>query len=67
MLQDWLGDDKAKRLRREIHFPSGRFGEAIELAQAVLFLASDESSFVNGQDFIVDGGMTKARSAVSKV
>jgi NAD(P)-dependent dehydrogenase (short-subunit alcohol dehydrogenase family) len=38
-----------KRLRREIHFPSGRFGEAIEQAQAVLFLASDEASFINGQ------------------
>jgi len=60
LLQDWLGDDAAKRLRREIHFPSGRFGEAIEQAQAVLFLASDESSFVNGTDFVVDGGMTKA-------
>lgn len=60
LLQDWLGDDKPKRMRREIHFPSGRFGEAIEQAQAVLFLASDESSFINGQDFVVDGGMTKA-------
>lgn len=77
LLQDWLGDDKPKRLRREIHFPSGRFGEAIEQANAVLFLASDESSFINGQvrafgievqiyiltfsqDFVVDGGMTKA-------
>ena len=48
LLQDWLGDDKVKRHRREIHLPSGRFGEAIEQAQAVLFLASDESSFVNG-------------------
>ncbi|KAH8886387.1 NAD(P)-binding protein [Thozetella sp. PMI_491] len=60
LLQDWLGDDKAKRARREIHFPTGRFGEAVEQAQAVLFLASDESSFVNGHDFVVDGGMTKA-------
>ncbi|KAF2636419.1 NAD(P)-binding protein [Massarina eburnea CBS 473.64] len=59
LLQDWLGDDKAKRYRREVHFPSGRFGEAIEQAKAVLFLASDESSFVNGTDFVVDGGMTK--------
>jgi NAD(P)-dependent dehydrogenase (short-subunit alcohol dehydrogenase family) len=58
LLQDWLGDDQPKRLRREIHFPSGRFGEAIEQAQAVL--ASDEASFVNGSDFVVDGGMTKA-------
>lgn len=59
LLQDWLGDDAEKRKRREIHFPGGRFGEAIEQANAVVFLASDEASFVNGQDFIVDGGMTK--------
>ena len=61
LLQNWLGDDAAKRHRREIHFPTGRFGEAIEQAQAVLFLASDESSFVNGTDFVVDGGMTRVR------
>ncbi|KAH9883990.1 hypothetical protein F4778DRAFT_578042 [Xylariomycetidae sp. FL2044] len=60
LLQDWLGDDVPKRMRREIHFPAGRFGEAIEQAQAVLFLASDEASFVNGHDMVVDGGMTKA-------
>jgi NAD(P)-dependent dehydrogenase (short-subunit alcohol dehydrogenase family) len=61
LLQDWLGDDAAKRHRREIHFPTGRFGEAVEQAQAVVFLASDESSFVNATEFVVDGGMTKAR------
>lgn len=60
LLQDWLGDDAHKRHRREVHFPSGRFGEAIEQANAVVFLASDESSFVNAADFVVDGGMTKA-------
>lgn len=60
LLQDWLGDDVPKRLRREIHFPAGRFGEAVEQAQAVLFLASDEASFVNGHEMVVDGGMTKA-------
>lgn len=60
LLQDWLGDDIPKRMRREVHFPTGRFGEAIEQAQAVLFLASDEASFVNGHDMVVDGGMTKA-------
>lgn len=60
LLQDWLGDDIPKRQRREVHFPTGRFGEAVEQAQAVVFLASDESSFVNGHDFVVDGGMTKA-------
>lgn len=60
MLQDFLGDDKDKRFRREVHFPTGRFGEAIEQAQAVVFLASDESSFLNASDFVVDGGLTKA-------
>jgi len=60
LLQDWLGDDVQKRYRREVHFPMGRFGEAIEQANAVVFLASDESSFVNAADFVVDGGMTKA-------
>ena len=59
LLQDWLGDDKEKRQRREVHFPGGRFGEAVEQAQAVLWLASEESGFVNGTDFVVDGGMTK--------
>jgi len=63
LLQDWLGDDAAKRHRREVHFPSGRFGEAIEQANAVLFLASDESSFVNGTDFVVDGAMSRVRIA----
>ncbi|CVL02567.1 probable oxidoreductase, short-chain dehydrogenase/reductase family [Fusarium mangiferae] len=58
--QEFLGDDKAKRFRREVHFPTGRFGEAIEQAQAAVFLASDESSFVNAHDFVVDGGLTKA-------
>lgn len=62
LLQNWLGNDAAKRHRREIHFPTGRFGEAIEQAHAVLFLASDESSFVNGTDFVVDGGMSRVRS-----
>lgn len=60
LLQDFLGDDLQKRFRREVHFPMGRFGEAIEQAHAVVFLASDESSFVNAADFMVDGGMTKA-------
>ncbi|EXJ80227.1 glucose 1-dehydrogenase [Capronia coronata CBS 617.96] len=60
LLQDWLGDDQHKRHRREVHFPSGRFGEAIEQAHAVVFLASDESSFVNATEFLVDGGLSRA-------
>lgn len=44
--------------RRMIHLPMGRFGEAIEQARAVLFLASDESSYITGQDFLVDGGLS---------
>lgn len=60
LLQDWLGGDKAKRHRREVHFPAGRFGEAIEQARAVVWLASEDSGFYNGQEMVVDGGMTKA-------
>jgi NAD(P)-dependent dehydrogenase (short-subunit alcohol dehydrogenase family) len=59
LLQDFL-DTKEKAQRRTVHFPSGRFGEAIEQAKAAVFLASDDSSFVNGQDFLVDGGLTKS-------
>jgi NAD(P)-dependent dehydrogenase (short-subunit alcohol dehydrogenase family) len=53
-------DTEQKKQRRLVHIPMGRFGTAREIAQAALFLASDESSFVTGSDFLVDGGITAA-------
>ena len=53
-------DTEEKRQRRLVHVPMGRFGEAAEIAQACVFLASDESSFVTGTSFLVDGGITAA-------
>ncbi len=51
---------EAKKQRRLVHIPMGRFGEAKEMAQAALFLASDESSYTTGSEFLVDGGITAA-------
>ena len=53
-------DTEEKQQRRLVHIPIGRFGEAAEIAEAALFLASDESSFITGTDFVVDGGITAA-------
>jgi NAD(P)-dependent dehydrogenase (short-subunit alcohol dehydrogenase family) len=53
-------DTEAKHQRRLVHIPMGRFGQAAEIAQAALYLASDESSFVTGTAFTVDGGITAA-------
>lgn len=59
LLAKFLSDD-ARRQRRLVHIPMGRFGEAIEIANGALFLASDESSFMTGQSLLIDGGITAA-------
>ena len=53
-------DTEEKKQRRLVHIPMGRFGEAREMAQAALYLASEESSYVTGTEFVVDGGITSA-------
>merc|ERR1712125_131977 len=53
-------DTEAKKHKRLVHIPMGRFGEASEMANAALFLASDESSYMTGQELIVDGGLCAA-------
>jgi NAD(P)-dependent dehydrogenase (short-subunit alcohol dehydrogenase family) len=52
--------DPARRNRRLVHIPMGRFARAEEMANAALFLASDESSFVTATSFLVDGGISGA-------
>jgi NAD(P)-dependent dehydrogenase (short-subunit alcohol dehydrogenase family) len=59
LLAKFLSDD-ARRQRRLVHIPMGRFGEATEMIQGAVFLASDESSFMTGQSLIIDGGITAA-------
>jgi len=59
LLQSLLADP-ARRARRMVHLPMGRLAEAEEIAAAALYLASDESSYVNGTTFLVDGGTTGA-------
>jgi NAD(P)-dependent dehydrogenase (short-subunit alcohol dehydrogenase family) len=59
LLQELLSDP-TRRARRMVHIPTGRLAQAKEIAQAALFLASDESSYVNGATFTVDGGITAA-------
>ncbi|MEK6273776.1 MAG: glucose 1-dehydrogenase [Actinomycetota bacterium] len=55
-----FGDDPAAYERRRIHLPMGRLAKPREIVNAALFLASDESSYVNGATFLVDGGLTAA-------
>jgi NAD(P)-dependent dehydrogenase (short-subunit alcohol dehydrogenase family) len=55
-----FGGDPAAFARRQVHWPTGRLAKPREIVNAALFLASDESSFVNGAAFVVDGGITAA-------
>ena len=60
LLQELFAKDPVAAARRLVHVPAGRFAEVREIATAVLFLASDESSYVNATSFMVDGGITQA-------
>ena len=59
LLMKYLNTEEKKQ-RRLVHIPMGRFGQAKEIAKAALYLASDDSSFVTGTEFLVDGGITAA-------
>jgi NAD(P)-dependent dehydrogenase (short-subunit alcohol dehydrogenase family) len=60
LLQELFASDPAKAARRLVHLPVGRFAEASEIASAALFLASDDSTYVNATAFLVDGGISGA-------
>ena len=57
MLRELYANNPDEAARRMVHVPMGRFAEAVELANAVLFLASDESSYITASTFLVDGGL----------
>ena len=60
LLRELFASDPERAARRMVHIPMGRFAQAEEIANAVLFLASDESSFVTASTFLVDGGISGA-------
>jgi NAD(P)-dependent dehydrogenase (short-subunit alcohol dehydrogenase family) len=60
LLQELYAADPAQAARRLVHLPMGRFAEPREIAQAALFLASDDSSYVTASTFLVDGGLSSA-------
>jgi NAD(P)-dependent dehydrogenase (short-subunit alcohol dehydrogenase family) len=60
LLQELFAKDPERAARRLVHVPMGRFAEADEIAAAVAFLASDDSSFITASTFLVDGGISGA-------
>jgi len=60
LLRELFAKDPARAARRLVHIPFGRFAEASEIAAAVAFLASDDSSFITASNFLVDGGLSGA-------
>ncbi|AEW97560.1 MULTISPECIES: 3-oxoacyl-ACP reductase [Streptomycetaceae] len=60
LLRELFAKDPERAARRLVHIPLGRFAEASEIAAAVAFLASDDSSFITGSEFLVDGGISGA-------
>jgi NAD(P)-dependent dehydrogenase (short-subunit alcohol dehydrogenase family) len=60
LLRELFAEDPERAARRLVHVPMGRFGTAEEIANGVLFLASDESSFMTASTFLVDGGISGA-------
>jgi NAD(P)-dependent dehydrogenase (short-subunit alcohol dehydrogenase family) len=60
LLQELFASDPERAARRLVHVPLGRFAEPEEIAAAVAFLASDDSSFITASQFMVDGGISGA-------
>jgi NAD(P)-dependent dehydrogenase (short-subunit alcohol dehydrogenase family) len=60
LLRELYANDAAAAARRLVHLPMGRFADVREIANGVLFLASDESSYVTASTFLVDGGLSGA-------
>ncbi len=60
LLRELFAKDPERAARRLVHIPMGRFAEADEIAAAVAFLASDDSSFITASSFLVDGGISGA-------
>jgi NAD(P)-dependent dehydrogenase (short-subunit alcohol dehydrogenase family) len=60
LLRELYAADPEQAARRLVHLPMGRFAEAVEIANAALFLASDESSYITASTFLVDGGLSGA-------